>query len=165
MNKNKRTNRSSARKSLTGAILQAGFSAGILDGIAATVQTAFLGSSNPIRVFNYVASGVFGDAALTGGNIMTFLGILFHLTIATIWAAIYFFIYPAVQKISLNWFISGFIYGTSVWVCMNLIVLPLSNTPPGTFTVSGVIVGMLIIVICVGIPIAYFAKKFFTEKK
>lgn len=156
-------NKDSNRKGFAKAILRAGLVAGILDGIAATVQTALLGSANPLRVFNYVASGVFGDAALSGGASMTLLGILFHLAIATIWATTYFFIYPLIQKFSRRWLISGFVYGVFVWTCMNLIVVPLSNTPPLTFTIHGVVVGMLIIITFVGLPIAYLANDFFSK--
>lgn len=163
MNRNKQAYKSANRKDLLTEILLAGLFAGVLDGIAATIQTAFLGSSNPIRVFNYVASGVFGDAALSGGGSMTLLGILFHLAIATTWAAIYFFIYPVIQKFSRQWILSGLVYGAFVWACMNLIVVPLSNIPPRTFTVSGVTVGMLIIIVFVGMPIAYLANRFYSQ--
>lgn len=152
------------KKSSLKAILLAGLLAGISDGIAATIQYALSGAESPIRIFNFVASGVFGEAALSGGGIMTLSGIVFHLLIATIWAAIYFIIYPVVRKVSRNWLATGLIYGTIVWTCMNLIVLPLSNTPPRTLTVDGIIAGMLIIMIFVGLPIAYFANKFFSKK-
>lgn len=157
-------NKNVNKKGFAAAILQAGLTAGILDGIAATVQTAFSGSDNPIRVFNYVASGVFGDAALSGGVSMTLLGILFHLVIATIWAAIYFLICPIIQKLSRQWLIPGLVYGAFVWACMNLIVVPLSNIPPRTFSVSGIVTGMLIIIIFVGLPIAYLSNEFFSKK-
>jgi hypothetical protein len=46
---------------------------------------------------------------------------------------------------------------------MNIAVLPLSNTPPLPFVVSKAIIAVLILILCVGIPIAFVVHKSFPK--
>lgn len=150
-----------AKKSLTHAILFAGLIAGILDGTAAVVSFLAKGGKDPIKIFNFIASGIFGPAGLQGGMPMAFAGLVFHMCIATIWAAIYFFIYPRITCPSKNWVVSGLLYGIFVWIGMNLVVVPLSNTPAMGKTVQGMITGTIILMLFIGLPVAYLASKHF----
>ncbi len=81
---------------MTKRILITGLVAGTFDGLAAIIHLSILGK-DPIRVFNFIASGVFGKAAYTGGLSMILAGIAFHYIIATIWTFIYFMIYPKIK--------------------------------------------------------------------
>lgn len=121
-----------AKKGLIGAISVAGLVAGILDGGAAVVAYLLRGGEDPTKIFNFIASGIFGSAGLSGGNTMALMGLLFHMMIATIWATIYFILYPRIAVLSRNWAVSGLGYGIVVWIGMNLVVVPLSNTPEPT---------------------------------
>ena len=141
-------------------IIFTGLLAGLLDGTAAVIHVTILGSTQPMKVFNYIASGIFGDAAFSGGIAMTYFGIFFHLGIATIWTALFFLFYKVFIKVTGNWLILGILYGIIVWMGMNLVVLPLSNTPPRTFSINNTVVGVLILITCVGIPVAYSSFKF-----
>jgi len=46
------------------SVLIAGLIAGTMDATGATVAYLLRGGENPIRIWNYVASGVFGSAAI-----------------------------------------------------------------------------------------------------
>lgn len=142
-------------------ILFAGLTAGFLDGAAAIIN--YLISSNgknPVRIFNFIASGVFGKKAFAGGGVMAAWGLLFHFIIACLFAAFFYFLYIRIKFLSRNIIISGILYGIIVWLIMNLAVVPLSNTPPLHFVLSKAIIAILILIFFVGIPIALVVHKF-----
>ncbi|MDX1941245.1 MAG: hypothetical protein SFU99_11885 [Saprospiraceae bacterium] len=140
-------------------ILKAGLIVGTLDILAAFVNSYLSADINPERVLKFIASGMYGRAAFIGGIEMAALGLLFHLLIATFWAALFFLMYPAICRISKNRVINGLGYGILIWLVMNLVVLPYSNTPKGTFNATQVIIGVLILVVCVGLPLSFMAHR------
>lgn len=128
--------------------------AGTLDGLAATIKYLVSTGENPLNVFRFVASGVFGNAAIAGGLNMALLGILFHYFIAGIWVSLFFWLYPRVKPKWTNKYVSGMLYGIIVWLIMNLIVLPLSNTPALTSNLMQDIIGILILIVAIGLPVS-----------
>jgi len=152
---------SNRSRKLYRAMCFAGLVAGTLDGLAAVVIYLVRGGKNPVAIFNFIASGVFGDSGLRGGIGMAFMGLLFHFLIATTWSLIFFVVNSRVSAILRHWVLSGLVYGMVVWLCMNLVVVPLSFTPPIPMNVSGIITGILVLMICVGLPISFLAKKHF----
>ena len=141
-------------------ILFAGLTAGFLDGAAAVINYLITSNGkNPVRIFNFIASGVFGKKAFTGGWIMAAWGLLFHFIIACLFAAFFYFLYTRIKFLSKNIIISGILYGIFVWLVMNLAVVPLSNTPPLPFVLSKAIIAILILIFFVGIPVALVVHK------
>jgi len=134
----------------------AGVIAGALDGTAAVV---FLGKMNAAAVFKFVASGVFGKAAFSGGTGIVVWGVVFHFFIALCWAAAYFCAYPRLPFLQKNKWVSGVLYGVFVWLFMNLLVVPLSQAPQGNFTLESVSKNMVILIFCIGLPIAWMAER------
>lgn len=149
------------KKSPVMSIVAAGLLAGILDGTAASVTYMIRGGQDPMKVWNFVSSGVFGQDGINGGTPMALAGMFFHMCIAMTWATIYFLIYPRVSFFSRNWVFSGLLYGIVVWIGMNLVVVPLSNTPPSTKTVQGVLIGCSILMVFIGLPVSYLASRYF----
>lgn len=143
-------------------ILKAGLIAGILDILAAFVSYMIKTGKNPFPILNYIASAAFGKEIGYGDKtLMPILGLLFHFLIATIFAAIFYYVWPLIRKVSTNWVISGLGYGVLVWVAMNLVVLPLTAAPGvGKHTTSGVITGMLILMVFVGLPISWVISRY-----
>ncbi len=150
------------RKSIFMAILTAGLIVGTLDIIAASVQTVMNGRE-VLDMWKFIASGVFGKAALSGGMIYAFLGLFLHYCIATIWSAIFFLIYPRIDWFNDNRIITGVLFGIFVSLCMSQIVLPLSNTPPLPFRWSGFIKGTLILIGAIGIPLAFLTHRYYRK--
>lgn len=148
-------------RNLTQPILRAGLLAGTLDGLAAALSYYLQTGKNPVNVFKFVASGVFGTSALTGPDNVAFWGILFHYLIATGFAALFVLAYPRVAVLRKNWVVVGLAYGVFVWLVMNLVVVPLSNTPPVPFRLAGVVRGMAILMVCIGLPIAWVTNRFY----
>jgi uncharacterized membrane protein YagU involved in acid resistance len=151
-------------KSVFTAILQTGFIAGALDAIAASVNFTIRTGKNPVRVFRFIASGLFGKTALTGGLLMAGCGLLFHFLIAFSFTTFFFLIYPKINILSKNSIITGLVYGVFVWLIMNKIVVPLSNTPKLPFDLTQTILGIIILMLAVGLPISLMAKKYYTGK-
>jgi hypothetical protein len=157
----------STSKDLFKAILYTGLLAGFLDGVAAILNYMIGGGKNPISIFNYIASGVFGiKMAFSGGLLMAFLGLLFHFIIATGWTTLYFLAYPKLSFLAKNKFVSGVAYGLFVWVMMSQVVLPLSNVPvnPAPFDIYKAMVSIGILMVAIGLPISIRATKYYSGK-
>jgi len=141
-------------------ILFAGLTAGVLDISAAFLSAYIINNATPDRVLRFVASGVFGKEALSGGTAIALWGLLFHFMIATIFAAFFYLIYPMLKVNSKNVIFIGLVYGIFVWMVMNLIVVKLSNVPPQPFKLVGALRGAIILMLCIGLPIALITHRF-----
>ena len=135
-------------------IVTAGLVAGVLDGAAASLQFYLSTGRNPTRVFQYIASAVFGTSAFQGGMGMAALGLIFHLFIAIGFAALFYFLFPVLIRVSKNRIVLGILYGLFIWMIMNLIVVPLTRAPRIPFQIKGVLIGVSILILAVGIPIS-----------
>src|SRR5215471_15782375 len=146
-------------------ILLTGLIAGILDASAASLNALARGRT-PARVFRFVASGILGKDALNDqGWLIPVLGLLFHFFIAYTFTVFFFLIFPKIKWLNKNFVISGLIYGAFVWLIMNLIVVPLSITHQVRFTnAKQTIIGILFILFCIGLPIAFFTKRYYALK-
>lgn len=151
-----------ARKQSFPIILKAGLIAGILDIIAAFVSYMIKTGKNPFPILNYIASALLGKEIAYGDKtLMPILGLLLHFLIAIIFATLFYYVWPLIRKVSKNWMVIGLAYGVLVWVAMNLVVLPLSAAPGvGKHTTSGVITGMLILMVFVGLPISWVITRY-----
>lgn len=144
------------------AIIKTGLIAGTLDGLAAVF---ILAKGNFTGVFQYVASGAFGKTAFGGGAAMTAAGVGFHYFNAFAFTIFYFLILPHVSFLRKQVLISAVVYGLFAWTVMNRIVVPLSNITMGAFNWSSALLNATILIVCIGLPISYFANKYYTSKK
>jgi hypothetical protein len=135
------------------AILLAGSVAGAMD-ITAAFITAGLRGVTPVRVLQYIASGLLGPGAFSGGLPVTALGMGLHFLIAFGAATTY---YAASRKLgflteqAIAW---GLPYGIAVYLFMNLVVVPLSAVSKPRYTVGSVVTGLFVHMLCIGLPIA-----------
>ncbi|MFT4031883.1 MAG: hypothetical protein QM669_05655 [Siphonobacter sp.] len=139
------------RSALT-AVIMAGFIAGSLDALAAV---AILGKFNYVRVFQFVASGIFGQAAFAGGFKMVLYGIIFHYFIAFTFATFFLILvvyFPILKDMP---FLAGIAYGIFVWLVMNLLVLPQTHVPQDSLKLNNALINMLILILMIGLPISY----------
>ncbi len=143
------------------AILYGGLAVGVLDGMAAVIITVYFGAS-PKRMFQGVASGLIGSASFEGGWATAVLGVALHFLIAFIWAAIYCGASLKLPALTRRALICGPIYGVAVYFAMQIIVLPLSaiRKHPFSFgTTTQMLRGIIVHIICVGLPIALLARR------
>jgi hypothetical protein len=141
-------------------IFWGGLIAGTLD-ICAAFLTAWLRAGvGPVRLLHFVASGLLGQAAFTGGAKTAIIGLALHFLIATVATVLF---YLASRKLlfliehPINF---GLLYGIVVYLFMNFVVLPLSAVPKRPMTLSGFIIGIVTIMVCVGLPVALIVRRF-----
>lgn len=147
---------------LLNIILRAGLLAGTLDILAAIL---ILAKGKAVATLKFIASGVFGKAAFSGGAEMVAAGAFFHYFIATSFTAGYFLVYPGLPLLQKNKWMSGVFYGIFVWTLMNRVVVPLSHAPQSPFAWDSALKNMAILVVCIGLPIAWLADRFYSSGK
>lgn len=129
----------------------AGATAGVLDGVAAVVTS----SAAPQRVFQYIASGVLGRAAFEGGWSSVALGVFFHFLIATGAAAVFYLASRRWPNLLRHPMLSGVVYGVAVYFFMRFVVMALSAVAFPAFSFTALVRGLVVHVLCVGLPIAF----------
>lgn len=149
-------------KGLRGTILTAWLIAGTLDMSAAVIQTLINGG-DPLRMMQFIASGVFGTSAFSSVMPYAALGFLFHYVIALGWTLLFFYIYPKFYFLSANVVLTAVLYGVFVWAMMNLVVLPLANTPPIKFVAAKALVAAGVLVVAIGMPLAFIASRYYRK--
>jgi asparagine N-glycosylation enzyme membrane subunit Stt3 len=143
----------------TKAIIFSGVVIGIADGLAA-ITSAYLSSGvTPDRVFQYIASGAIGKEAFSGGIATVLLGILFHFFIALSFAAFFYALASRRKSLLDKVFITGVVYGTFIWLVMNVVVIPFSKIPASKFNSSQIFIGLLIHIFVIGIPMVWLTKQ------
>ncbi|HVZ98238.1 MAG TPA: hypothetical protein VG847_15250 [Chitinophagaceae bacterium] len=146
-------------------ILIAGLLAGTLDAIAAILDYYIATGKNPVIVFIFIASGIFGNGAFSMSRHIAWLGLFLHFSIAVVFSAFYFLIFPKIKLLQKSRAGSAIMYGIFAWAAMNLIVVPLSNTPPLPFHAFKAIKAALILILCIGTPVCFLAASFYKKKE
>ena len=141
-------------------ILLAGLIAGTLDLTGACVVSWLRAGVTPVRVFQSVASGIYGSASFSGGAKTAVQGVILHFIIATTAAAVYYLASRHLRFLIEQAIIAGLLYGVVVYLFMNFVVLPLSKVAKRPVPISGRIIGMTIIIFCIGLPIAIIVRRF-----
>jgi hypothetical protein len=130
--------------------LVGGCVAATLDAISAFVT---FGSGMP----RGIAAGLLGASAFQGGGAGPWvLGLALHFFILIVAAALYGVASWRWSFLRVNFVLCGIYYGISIWLYMNLLVLPLSALPGpiGPFKVGGLLRGLIAHILLVGVPIA-----------
>jgi hypothetical protein len=151
-------------KSLASAIIVAGMVVGTLDLSAAIIQTIIMGG-NPLKMLQYIASGILGPDSFKGGIKYSILGVFIHYCIAFSWTIIFYLLYPKIKGMAVNKLLTGILYGIIVWLVMNRLVIPLSRIPERPFNPTNAIIGLGILIIAIGIPLSLMAGKYYDGKK
>jgi hypothetical protein len=141
-------------------ILLGGLIAGTLDMTAACTTAWLQAGVTPVQVMRYVASGLLGPAALTGGAKIAALGLALHYLIATIWTTIFYVASRRARILVDQPILAGLLYGVVVYLIMNFIVVPLSAVRRGSPTLSSRLIQMSILMVCIGLPISLIVRRF-----
>jgi uncharacterized membrane protein YagU involved in acid resistance len=132
--------------------------AGTLDALDGVVFFGLHGL-NPIQVLQYIASGLLGAAAFSGGLATAGLGALIHYGIALVVAAIYLLAVRSIPALRSHWALVGLLYGAAVYLVMTYGVLPHSAVAPSPVTPAAFLNGILGHALFVGLPIAQILRK------
>ena len=141
------------------AVLVGGLIAGSCDITYAFVSAYLRLGVVPARVLRYVASGLLGKAAFDGGAPVAALGLALHFLIALTAAAIFVLASRRFPVLVRRPILAGALYGAWIFAFMNLVVVPLSRTPPRTaFPVIPMVMELVGHMVLIGMPIALAAR-------
>lgn len=129
------TTPSRARAGASGTILTAGAVVGVVDGLfAMVVQYIYLGRSEPLRIFQGIASGLMGADAFAAGAASAALGLALHFGFATFWSVLFVlgarrltFLARPVREHAV---LAGAAFGFLVWLAMNYVAKPIGGMTP-----------------------------------
>lgn len=153
-----------SKASVALTVLWCGLLVGTLDISAACANAYISFQIGPISVLKYVASALFGPAAITGGTDIVIYGLLMHYAIAYFFTALFFFLYPRLGGASQNNIVLGVMYGLFIWLLMNLVAVPLTKIPHRHMHVPQTIINIVILMVMIGVPLSIIANNFYTSK-
>jgi uncharacterized membrane protein YagU involved in acid resistance len=142
-------------------ILIGGLIAGAFDITYACVYSYTLRGTRPFRILQSVASGAFGEKALTGGTKMALIGLVLHFLIAITAAGVYFLASRKLKILISRPITCGMLYGICIYLFMNFVVLPLSAIPfKMSYPWPSLAGGLLIHMLGIGLPIALVVRAY-----
>lgn len=144
----------------TKTVFKAALLVGTLDIAAALIQFYTKTGKAPFKpVLTFVASGLLGKPAFTNGDGMMLAGLLIHYLIAAAFTVLFFLTIAKTPFAKEQKLLTGILYGAFIWAVMNLLILPLTKAPQPTMEFWTVVVGMLILICCIGLPLSLLAAK------
>jgi len=158
------------KRSFFASALTAGLVAGTLDITAACIQAYLKTETMPSQVLKYVASGAVDPKTFSNDTMLAAVGLLVHFIIAISFTFFFFFLAKQIPSLVKYPIPIGILYGVLVWGTMRFIILPyISRLNPkpivGQEAIKNAAIAAAIIVVCVGIPIVLFAKKYIKSLK
>jgi uncharacterized membrane protein YagU involved in acid resistance len=142
------------QRSIAKAVVVGGLIGGALDLLFAVSFAAYNGAA-PSRVFQAIASGLLGNAALSGDAGVQVLGVTCHFAISLLWATLFAVIASRLPAVIRRPVLAGAAFGVVVFLSMRLVVLPLSAYPhPVTFKPLATVLDLLSHMFLFGTPIA-----------
>jgi uncharacterized membrane protein YagU involved in acid resistance len=141
------------------AILWAGLTCGVLDGLSAIAITLFFGGK-VIRTFQGIAAGVLGPKTFQGGIHTALLGLALHFLIAFGAAAVYYVASRYIPLLINRALAAGVLYGIAVHLFMQFVVIPLSAIGPRPLVMRSFIAVLIVHVIVVGPSIALTVRRY-----
>jgi hypothetical protein len=139
-------------------VLAGGLIAGALDLTFAFVWYGPQGAT-PLRILQFIASGVLGRGSFQMGLASATLGAFFHFFICVCAAAIYYLVSRRFPFLTRRVLIAGALFGVLMFLAMRFIVVPLSAIKPSPMKVGNVIGELCSHVFLVGMVIAYAASR------
>jgi hypothetical protein len=113
-----------------------------------------------IVAWQYIASGALGMAAFEGGIATALLGVFFHLIISFVIAGVFILSADRIPLLRRYAIAGSLLYGFGVFLVMNLIVIPLSATPPVPApTMPWLIEAIIEHVLAIGLPLGILVQR------
>jgi len=135
---------------------------GTLD-ISEVMIVTWLKGGAPIRIFQGIASGIYGKASFDGGTRTILIGLALHYFIATMAVAVYFLASRKLTILNRHPVLTGATYGLMVYLFMNFVVLPLSAIGGPKFTTFSVVNQLFCHMVLIGITTGLFARGQYTQ--
>jgi hypothetical protein len=146
-------------------IFKATVIAGCLDITGACIQAYLSKNITPDILLKFIASGVFGKAAFSGGFEFMLFGLFMHFVIAFACTLTYFLIYPKLKLLQKNILLSSLFVALIAWAITARLVIPLSKIQAPAFDFTKALIAIAVLYFCIGLPITFFTKQFFCKKR
>ncbi len=141
------------------AIILGGLLAGALDITSAFVTYVPHGATET-GILHFIASGLIGKAAMSGGAATAILGLCVHFGLTTLMAALFVTASLWFEGLRRTPWISGIAYGLVIYATMTYIAVPLSAVASWTPATGWAMVGgILVHCTYVGLPIALITRQ------
>ncbi len=137
--------------------------AGTLDIVAACIHAYLAGGTKPDQVLKYIASGALGKSAFTGGIEIVLLGLLFHFIIAFACTVCFYWAYPRLSVLKINMGLNSVLIAMVAWLVTTQVIVRFSQIGPRTPSLKGALIAIAILIVCIGLPIAWRAKVHFDK--
>lgn len=141
---------------------------GTLDLLAAFLDFYVNSGGSPRTLLQYIASGMYGEAAFKDASNMVIAGLFFHYLIAGLFTFFFFLVFSRIAVISDYWLLLGLTYGIFVWAVMNAVVLPFTkarHVPVFGMTFIEIAKPMAILILTIGVPLALIKLRAVNQKK
>ena len=113
-----------------------------------------------IIVYQYIASGALGESAFAGGIPTALRGALFHFIFSIVIAGVFILGVKRIPLLRRHIIPGSLLYGFGVYIVMNLIVIPLSATPPlPTPTMTEIIIGLKVHILVAGLLLGIVVRR------
>ena len=142
------------------AIFWGGLWCGVLDITQACLAWWVQSGVTPTRIFQSVAAGVLGRAAFQGGWRTAALGLALHFFIAFSAAAVYYAASRKIKFLTEHAIIAGLLFGEAVFWFIRYVVIPLSATTSGPFSMATLLTGPIGHMFFVGLPISLAVRRY-----
>ena len=140
-------------------VLIGGFAAGTLDITYACAFWALKAGVSAQRIFQSVAAGLLGRAAIEGGAPTAALGLALHYLIATTMSLAYYLAARRWIALRERPLICGAGYGLFLYGLMNFVVVPLSAAGPGSMDPLWISLTIAVHMVLIGVPIALATRR------
>jgi len=113
-----------------------------------------------IVAWQYIASGALGMAAFQGGIATALLGVFIHLIISFAIAVVFILSVDRIPLLHRNLIVGSLLFGFGVFIVMNMLVTPLSATPPiPAPTLPWLIEDIIEHILLVGLPLGIIVQR------
>ena len=148
------------RPSLVRPIVLGGVCLFIGQFLQTSIVYGILQGSPFLSIWQYLASGVMGMAAFEGGIATAVLGLLIHLIVSVVIAAVFILAADRIPLLRRHPIAGSLLYGFGVFVVMNMLVIPLSAAPAlPTPALPWLIEALVEHIVVVGLPLGILARR------
>ncbi len=144
------------------AIIWGTLVAGTLD-ICAAILTWLMRDVAPPRVLQGVAAGLLGRDSFSGGAPTAALGLFLHFAIMSVIVTLFVLAARRSARLIpsrlLPAIVIGLAYGITVYLVMTYVVVPLSAAVGRPPTLAQFVQGVIVHMLCVGVPIALITRR------
>ncbi|MGE9312529.1 hypothetical protein ACLOAU_12840 [Niabella sp. CJ426] len=144
-------------------ILKTTFVAGTLDILGAFAYNYITRTTPPDIILRYIASGLFGKTAFSGGGLYPLIGLICHFLIVLSCVVVYFKLFPRVSLLRRNILLSALLIALVAWGVTTLVIIPLSKIGTSSPGLSAALTAIAILFFCIGLPIAFFTRQYFKQ--